>query len=301
VVTIGITAAGCRGAPAVVEPRPDIHGNIHRVEYGANVAYIFGSMHLGRPNWFPLGDVVEDAMRRADVFAFEFDLMQAGLLSALAAPYVMLPDGQTLIDFLPPDVYENFVAALSTFDFFYYEHMNAFTPFALAQTSVMESWMELGLQPEYSVDFYVLIFAIENGLPIIGLNSLQSEASILFNLPDSAQIAVAETMQDKAATLEYTEDLQMIEMYEAQDMDGFLDLRLAMADLDDAFSVHFLRYGLHGRCHIFAAEIGRLLTQTSEPTTFFITVGLLHIIGGDVDTNVLSLLSSAGFEVVPIF
>jgi len=301
VVTIGITAAGCRGAPAVVEPRPDIHGNIHRVEYGANVAYIFGAMHLGRPNWFPLSAVVEDAMRRADVFAFEFDLTQVDMIGMFAAQYMMLPDGQTLRDFLPQDVYEIFIANLSTFDFFQYELMNTLTPFLLAQSANVEAIMDLGLQAEYSVDFYVLDFALERGLPIVGLNTLQSEAALLFDLPAQVQIAAAATMLDKAATLEATDDLQMIEMYETQDLASFLELRLALAEPDDAASVHFLRYGLHGRCHIFAAEIGRLLTQTAEPTTFFITVGLLHIIGGDVDTNVLSLLSSAGFEVVPIF
>ena len=299
-LVFALALSGCGGVPAAVEQRPNIHGNIHRIVRNGNVAYIFGSMHAGNPDWFPLADVVEAAMRRADVFAFEFDLTQADMLPA-PVQYLLLPDGQTLIDFLPHDVYETFIANLSTFDFFDYELMNTLSPLALTQAASSEVMMELGVQAEYSVDFYVLNFAMQNGFPIIGLNSLQSEASIFFSLPDYVQIAVAENFQNKAAAFEAEEEQLIIDMYEAQDLAGFLDLRLAMAEPDDAFSVHFLRYGIHGRCHIFAAEIGRLLTETAEPTTFFITVGLLHIIGGDLDTNVLSLLSGAGFEVVPIF
>ena len=296
-----LSLASCGGAPSEARSSEGIHGNLHRVEYGANVAYIFGSFHLGRPHWFPLADSVENAMRRADVFAFEFDLTQMGLAAFMTMQYIMLPGGQTLAEFLPPDVYETFVANLATYYGFAYGFMNRLTPMTISTIVNLEIFAEMGLDPAYSVDTYVFDFAVRNGLPVVGLNELQSELSLALDLPDDVQIALAEATMDRAAALEMAQELRMAEMYEAQDMAGFLELRLALADADDAFSRYSLETLVHGRCRIFASEIARLLTRTEEPTTFFVTMGLLHIIGGDVDTNVLGLLREAGFEVVPAF
>jgi len=316
--------AGCGGAPQAARPaRPEIHGNLHRVEHGGNVAYIFGSFHLGRPHWFPLGAAVEGAMGRADVFAFEFDLTQMYLVPLITARHIFLRDGMTLREFLPPDVYEPFIANLSTYRSFDYASMRTLTPMTLSALIAMEIFEEMGLAPEHSVDSHVLRFALERrapaaermrydelrqaiaahagGAPVIGLNSLESEMALAFDLPDEAQIALAQITLSRAEGLATAQELRMAEMYEAQDMDGFLELRLAMAGADDAFSRHTLQSLIHGRCRIFAAEIARLLRETEAPTTFFVTMGLLHIIGGDADTNVLGLLREAGFEVAPAF
>ena len=310
VVAAGFSMTSCRATPdsgeaqapiPAAEPEPGIHGNIHRIEYRGNVAYIFGSMHVGRPDWFPLSTVVESAMRRSDVFAFEFDLTQMHQAGLLSLHYALLPDGQTLVEFLPPDVYETFIANMSTYDSFFYAFMNMFTPMFLSVMVLPELLSEMNLYMEYSVDFYLLNFAIQNGRPVIGLNDLHSELSITLNLPRDAQIAVAKATQDRATSLQMTRDLQMAEMYEAQDLDALLELRLSLAEGDDAFSLYMIEHIVHARCRIFAAEITRLLRQTGEPTTFFITMGILHIIGGDVDTNVLGLLSDAGFEVARFF
>ena len=94
-----------------------IHGLLTRIEYGDNVAYIMGSMHMGRPHWFPLAGVVEDAMRRADVFAFEFDftLRDDPLVMVGLQEHLLLPQGMTLLDVLTPQGLENFFDFLEIF------------------------------------------------------------------------------------------------------------------------------------------------------------------------------------------
>ena len=289
-------------AGLVAHGAPGIHGNIHRIEYNGNVAYLFGSMHLGRPGWFPLSDAAESAMRRADVFAFEFDLTRMEETALLSLGYALLPGGQTLAAFLPLEVYEVFVANMSTYSGFHYWAMNRFTPMFLSiGIALPELFAEMGIYMEYSVDSYILDFAMKRGADIIGLNDLQSEMSAALGLPDDVQIAVAESTLDRAASIEAARELQMVEMYEAQDLAGLLQLRRALGEAEDAFSAHMLTYMIHARCCIFAAEIARLLRQTQAPTTFFITMWILHILGGDQDTNVLGLLREKGFEVVPVF
>ena len=294
-VLLALAGLGAYGAPG-------IHGNIHRMEYNGNVAYIFGSMHLGRPGWFPLSDAAESAMRRADVFAFEFDLTRMEEAAMLSLGYALLPGGQALADFLPPEVYRAFVANMSTYYGFHYGAMNRFTPMFLSTgIALPELFAEMEIYMEYSVDSYIFAFAMERGAEIIGLNDMHSEMSAALGLPDNVQIAIAESTLDRATSIEAARELQMAEMYEAQDLAGLLQLRRALGEAEDAFSAHMLTYMVHARCRIFAAEIARLLRQARAPTTFFITMGILHILGGDQDTNVLGLLREKGFAVVPAF
>jgi hypothetical protein len=44
-----------------------------------------------------------------------------------------------------------------------------------------------------------------------------------------------------------------------------------------------------------------LLRETEEPTTFFITVGLWHIIGGEGGGQILVRLAEEGFEITPLW
>jgi len=93
-----------------------ITGALHRVEYGDNVAYLFGTTHASRPHWFPLADIVEDALRRADIVVLEIeevglsaDVMQQALVGVM-----YLRDGLTWVEYLPEDVYIHLVETMET-------------------------------------------------------------------------------------------------------------------------------------------------------------------------------------------
>jgi len=84
-----------------------ITGAIHRVEYGDNVAYLFGTMHASHEDWFPLAEVVEDALRRSDIVALEIAEvgMNARTLQQAIKSVSLLPNGLTWRDYLPEDAY----------------------------------------------------------------------------------------------------------------------------------------------------------------------------------------------------
>jgi len=288
--------------PEIPSERPDIQGNMHRIEANGNTAYIFGSMHYGRPNWYPLNSEVESAMRRADIFVFETDLAEMESPEALSAAveHMFLPDDMTLADFLPEDIYLEFVANIATFETVSYEMVSTMTPMTISFLTGAEVVVLQDLDSTYGVDFYIMNFAEENNKPIMGLNDAATEFYLVLNAPDDVQIATAAAFTDRATAIQAVDDIQLVDIYEANDMEGFFELRLAMHG-DDLLSQFALERQVHARCRIFADEIARLLNETEEPTTFFITVGMLHVTGGDVDTNVLSLLRDKGFDTVSVF
>ncbi|MCL2193595.1 MAG: TraB/GumN family protein [Treponema sp.] len=306
------TLASCASRPAPPPPRPEIHGFISRVEYGQNVAYVFGSMHLGRPEWFPLSPIVEDAIARADVFAFEVDmeLMASPAVMAHAANLMMLPDGLTLRDVLPPESFQGFLESLEVLPTITYEMIANFTPVGASMIiATVEMLPLMGIYSIYSVDSYVHAIAMAAGKPVIGLNDIFHEVDLLFGVPMEIQTTMFDnpadwedvdwTVADWDTIVQYVVDMGLVEAYKAGDAAMLRDaLGSALSENPTPFEEHFHHTNFHVRCHIFADEIARLLRETGEPTTFFVTVGAAHIIGGNFG-KVLTLLEDMGFNVEP--
>lgn len=293
---------GCATRPAPSEAE-GIRGMISRIEHGGNVAYIFGSAHLGRPGWFPLDPIVEDAMARADVFAFEIDLLEMASPAVLerTMELMMLPEGKTLEDVLPADVFQNFIENLATFPVVTYEMIAQFTPVAALTVIVQAELMPLlGAHFDYSVDLYVVRFALNNGRPIIGLNDTFQELELMFDVPLEIQSYALDDFLDWQSSIEAMSEFQLIEAYEAQDIDMLRHvMSLAFEQEDNPFVQYSRHINFYHRCHIFADEIARLLRETQEPTIFFVTVGIGHLLG-DGGGKVFELLADMGFDVAPL-
>jgi len=307
--------------------RPNIHGMLTRIEYGDNVAYIFGTMHAGKSEWFPLHPMAEDAMRRADIFAFEFDLTEDPfdvgvdwdmeldellemfdldeLLELLdefleMTALFFLPDELTLEDILPEDVFENFITNFATFDVidFEYENIANLTPVTLI-SDISRAMIELlGVSFDLSVDMYIADFAVENDRPVVGLNTAISELELNFDIPLDLQVYALVDFPDFDTLLEYFEETGLVEAYERQDRDALLAI-LEAEYTDNPYSQH-MHHIFHKRCRIFAEEIARLLRETQEPTTFFVAIGAAHIVGGN-QGQVLYILEDMGFDVVSMW
>jgi len=305
-----------------------IHGAIHRIEYGDNVVYLFGSMHAGSEEWYPLANVVEDAMARADAFVLEFDMTmgsyspeEVAALVALVSSAYTLPEGLTLADVLSEEVYNNLLYHLPSYGVDY-EAIYRQNPVALAisiQNDVsMALFSEVGISPMNSVDFYVLNNAMERGVPILGLEPTMQQLRIAF-VPDEEILEEAgfdsftleEIMEAAVADFVSRDDLVeamgreigLPDYYAANDLARINELFQPTAEMmESAYGRYMVDVLMNFRSTYYANEIAYLLQNTDEPTTFFVTVGLSHIIReGEHFTNIVEQLDLLGIEAVPIF
>jgi len=278
------------------DPRPEIHGLLSYVEYGDNRAYIFGSMHVGRPDFFPLADVVEQAMRRADTFAFEYDLTLDETLEGIvmALYFMILPDDETLATYLPPEAYAHLLAVLETFYYIDYELVEYMRPAAI-DTLMMyfEIAPALGVYAEYSVDEYVFEFAFDAGLPVLGLASMEHQLSLGFDLPHEVSVASVMAMPNRNTLLAQTRSL--VDAYVAQNINALRALVTIDDDGSCLYNTYFVDIIMTQRTSEFAQEIDRLLRETDEPTTFFITIGIAHLLHGH--GNAFEVLEELGHTV----
>jgi uncharacterized protein YbaP (TraB family) len=302
-IFVSIIFSSCQSQRSLNEgERPYIHGLLSKIEYNGNTAYFFGSMHLGRENWFPLAGVVEDAMRASSVFVFEFDLTLQHEVAARAAPYLSLPQGVTLQDFLPAHVFDNFITNLATYDYITYDMIAGLTPMgAVTIITAVEIYPFFNLTDEFGVESYLLRFALENGKTVRGLNDIDSEIQLMFNLPHEVQVAVLQYFEDKETALASFRDIALVQAYEAQDIEAILlALRTTLDDRDNAFIRHMEDIMIIKRSIEFANEVERLLRETQTPTVFFITAGIGHFIGDDYG-NMFNVLRDRGFTVTDLW
>ena len=294
-----------------------IHGAIHRVEYGDNVAYLFGTIHGWLDGWSPLAYEVESALARADIFAWEVESLELEELQAATIEYGMfLPDAQSWADFLPQDAYEHFIEVMAEWGIDYNEETRYINPEFLilalridTALSLAESGFEIGAM---SVDSYVMGIALERGLPIIGLEDVRQQLEILYHPP--IEVVVHNIMnflppEDLAEEIINSDEPSLDELagyYETNNLSG----------LSSAFSRPFdpenenvsQRYAremvFNWRSTYYANRIAEMLQETEEPTTFFVAVGISHIIrsmAGEDFTDIVEQLRLMGFEVVPLF
>lgn len=306
----------------------DIHGLLSVVEYGQNRAYILGSIHVGRPEWYPLAEAVEAAINRADIFAFEIDLgaeggpclCEPGYCACECDPeaiecicllldLMFLPEGETLETFLPAEDYEIFMDYLRTFPVLL-DVLATIRPTTIMELILYEIVAPmLGLSSEHSIDMYVFDRAEGLGRPIIGLTDFNDHINFVSGMPDEYQFATARYFTDFESMMD--EIYELAHIYEIQDIQALT--QMVASDLAEAYEAYnagelsagglaLARYWHYTvgnyRSDFFARQIADLLTQTEEPTTFFVTVGIAHLTR---ELNVFYVLREMGFEVEGLY
>ena len=173
----------------------------------------------------------------------------------------------------------------------------------------MLSTLEVGA--DSSVDSYVVSVARELGIPVIGLESMRQQMHIAFNLPRAEMYAFLELMDAPDAMLaamfesdELTLD-QLAHYYETNDFAAILEnIALTALDNDCPYDNYMLEMLQGWRSMYYGHAVARLLRNTEEPTTFFVAVGLLHVISsgaGEDFTDLLQVLEREGFTIEPLW
>lgn len=324
--TIVIASPAARILPPPPPPlsitRPRIHGGIHRIEHAGSVAYIFGSLHGGKSDWFPLASVVEDAMRRADVFAFEIDLtLPASEIDKIREDLVNLPYGQTIVELLGEELYEHYMYTLRSWAAHFGSQIlldaNYTNPviMMLSLTSSLETYLADEILKDFdgpSVDAYVLSYALQNRRPVVGLMDFEAQQRIFLAPPEEIvrhMVQEFSSLQETRDELENTaiESLRaLLRYYENNDAEGLMRASYPdyVCEIETPYEEYIRMYGLNYRSTLFANEIVRILEEADEPIVLFVTIGKSHLVRhivGPCFTSTIEQLELMGIEVTPLF
>ena len=150
---------------------------------------LVGSIHVGKPGFFPMADPFEKAFAASDALAVEVDMgSQENIQKAMALMMKdgVLPGDETLQDRLEPELYarlEAFAAEKGEPLAMY----NKFKPGILAMILVMNEYTRQGFDAELGIDKHFLDLAREREKPIRELETLEAQMDLFLAIATGSE------------------------------------------------------------------------------------------------------------------
>jgi uncharacterized protein len=251
---------------------------------------MFGSIHLGRADFYPLPQAVEDAFEKAPVVAVEVDVLDpAAALEIMqqTMQWGMLKDGKTLDDLLSPELKEKSLVALGDKKGMW-TVLRKYTPGLLAMTISLQAFQDLGFEESLGVEKHFLDAARGNK-EIRNLETIEQQMSLIFGLEGDLQFVFLESTLDQLDEMEALIG-DLVVAWKAGDGPGLDKIMTSQVGEDDAMQ-EFYAMLLDDRNVGMADKIDGWLQEDQD---IFVLVGAGHFPG---EMGVVKLLENKGWDV----
>lgn len=255
-----------------------------------NTVYLYGTIHAGRKEWFPLPEPVEQALAEAKVLAVEADVTNLDAMAkGVSAMAYVSPDD--LSKHVPPADYERFkvqAAKLGVSE----SVISKVKPFAAGSMLMFAEWERAGYSPQFGIDAYLLSKAKAQKKRVVELEGVEAQSALMDSLTEEEQLrAFAGTLK---ALEEGIIDDQLDGMIKAwQSGDAFLMLELSRRynekipgarEMEEKF--------IWSRHEAMLAKVEGFLNKSIDK--HFVAVGALHLAG---KRGLVELLKAKGYMV----
>jgi len=153
------------------------------VQSVTNRIYLFGTVHAGKKEWYPLPAAVENAFNDSAVLVAEADVTDKAAMEK-TAPAVMYTPPETLKQHVDPDDYERFRKLLPRYQI-PEAQVAQMKPFMAASLLVFSEWARLGYIPGAGIDAYLIGRAKADLKPIVEIEGVESQIQLMDSLTDA--------------------------------------------------------------------------------------------------------------------
>lgn len=277
------------------QERASNRGALFKVRNGEHALYLFGTIHVGSKDFYPLEPRVAGALKQAPVLALEIDplgdpqklaraVQKYGLVGPGAAAPALSPEWRGRLDALLKQykIDPQTVAAMK--------------PWLLASVLTVSEFASQGYDAAQAVDAHLAKQAHDRGQKVIELESPEGQMGLFGNLSPAEQLLF---LQETIAGIEDKEQArqarEIAEAWRNADIKA-LDALAAQAERDDTFSGRFVqKVLLDGRNPALADSMAKLMARENNSVA---AIGVLHLIGKG---SVPELLRQRGMTVERIY
>jgi len=270
-------------------------GALFKATGKGHTLYLYGTIHAGKPGYYPLEPRIRDALAAAPRLVLEIDVardpaavmaafQQHGLFAAGSPGYAGLaPERRLRIEtaLKAQGVDPAAVAPLK--------------PWMLMTMLAMGDLVKLGADPALGVDAH-LAGLVRGKIPIAELETAQYQVALLDRLPIEMQWKLLEeTLEHMASGQQLKETRELLDAYERADQ-AALDRIAHRIETDSDLIAKFTREViLDERNGPMAEKVASLLAQENNAV---VAVGLLHLLGKN---SVPELLRQRGITVERVY
>ena len=271
-------------------------GALFRLTQGGHVMYLFGTLHVGLPAFYPLEDRLTGALAASSTLALELDPGQprADLQDALHT-YGMLAPGNPAYDGLPPQQKRRLDRLLQQggLDASF---MLSFKPVLLATMLALAEYTRQGYRSDLSSDAWLAREARRHHVRVLELESLGSQLALLDRLPAPDRWRFLDEMMDTIESgAQRTEAQEVVRAWSTADRDA-LDRIAEQCETDRSVSGRFVTQVLLKERNVGLAD--RLLQLLRAEDRTVAAIGVMHLLGTG---SVPALMEQTGVSIERIY
>lgn len=258
----------------------------------ASSVYLFGSIHLGARNFYPLHSTIEKAFHSSDHLVFEVDPRSAQEPAIMfeVQSRSLLPNNETIDQHISEETFLEVKKALTDFGL-PVEPFLSYKPWFLTMLLTNSQYGSMGYMPIYGVEQYLLNQKNEN-VDVLELESLLEQLALLesFNDEDFLKYTLNDlnimkrVINQLLLAWKCGDTTQLAKIF-ASSYEG------VDKELKNKFEA-LQKQLFDDRNHKMTEGIDKLLREGNG--TYFVVVGAGHYVGND---NIIELLEKKGYEI----
>jgi hypothetical protein len=271
-------------------------GALFKVTGQGHTQYLFGTMHVGLPEFYPLEPRIVDAVNKASTLALEIDpaeppaamgqaMLRQGMINPSGAGYEKMDaDRRVQLDAALKQAGVDAATA------------RVLNPAMLAALISLSQYQKLGYRPDLSADAWLAQLARQGKTRVVALETVDGQLGQFKKLSSAEQWNfLNESLDNLASGEELGEARALVDAWAHADR-AALDALAARAEEDSSVSGKFMRdVLLNGRNGALADKLAGLIKSEKHTVA---AIGLLHLLG---KRGVPALLQAKGYRVERVY
>lgn len=264
---------------------------LYEVKSPTTTLYLFGTIHVGTRDMYPLGAQVEQAFAEAGVLALEADPTGESVSAvALAGSLYRPPDN--LERHVSAEMYRELAAKLPGIGL-PLEHARMLEPHLLAMTITLMQVQRLGYEPALGLDLHFAQRARRAGKPIVELESMVQQMEMFDALPHAVQEDMLRAALEGVDSEALRKELEaLVQAWQTGDIAGIERAVVRELETMDERSARTLHARVYDERN--AAMAQKLKSLLEGRIVHFVAIGAGHLTGA---SGLPALLEGMGFRV----
>lgn len=271
---VALAPAFAQAPKSSLAPAASGSAYLWEVKSMSGTVYLYGTVHAGKPSWYPLPSQVEKAVNDSSVLVVEADVtnMQAMVKSTGSMMYSP-PD--SLEKHVKPEDYARFRKLVGKYAI-PESQVVQLKPFMAVSMLVFQEWAKLGYLPQYGIDIYLITKAKGEGKKIVEIEGMDTQIMLMDSLTEAENRTIfASTLSALESGLSGEQITGIVNAWQSGDPNLVLEIARKYNN-DVAGAKEFEEKFIWSRHDEMAKKIeGYLGTKEKH----FVAVGALHLAG----------------------
>jgi uncharacterized protein len=259
------------------------------VKSATNTVYLFGTIHIGKKDFYPLPDAVEKALASSKKVVVEADISKTDGLADISK-LIMYEAPDTLERKIPSALFARLKTQLTKFKI-PVDGVKPMKPFMIGALLSVNEFTRLGYDMNFGVDAYLIASANKQMKPILELESQLGQIELLTNMPPLLQETFLENALTALEAGTIADQMSgVVTAWQTGDVKLMQDV-VATGNKNAKRISEFDEILLYNRHPAMVKKIEGFLLD-NQP--HFVAVGSLHLLG---PKGLVELLAAKGFKI----